>query len=129
MTKIPAWFIKFVKFGVVGITGMCVDFGVTWLCKEKLRWNKFIANSFGFTLAVINNYLLNRAWTFESTNAQWQAEFGKFVLVSLAGLGINNLLVYILHSRLRANFYLSKGIATACVVAWNFITNYLFTFR
>jgi putative flippase GtrA len=83
----------------------------------------------GFILAVINNYLLNRVWTFESANKQWQAEFGRFTLVSLAGLGLNNLLVYILHSRLRANFYIAKGVATACVVAWNFIANYFFTFR
>jgi len=129
MSKTPVWVIKLGKFGAVGITGMCIDFGVTWLCKEKLRFNKFVANSFGFTLAVINNYLLNRVWTFESSNAEWQIEFGKFLLVSLAGLGINNLIVYILHSRVRANFYLSKAAATVCVVAWNFITNYLFTFR
>jgi putative flippase GtrA len=120
---------KLFKFGAVGLTGMVIDFGVTWLCKEKLRWNKFMANSIGFTLAVINNYLLNRIWTFESSNAQWQAEFGKFLLVSLAGLGLNNLLVYILHSRFKAGFYISKGAATVCVVAWNFFTNYFFTFR
>jgi putative flippase GtrA len=126
---VPNWFIKLVKFGLVGASGMVVDFGVTWLCKEKLRWNKFVANSTGFTLAVINNYLLNRLWTFESTNKQWQAEFGRFVLVSLIGLGLNNLLVYLLHGRLRTNFYLAKGVATAVVIAWNFLANYFFTFR
>jgi putative flippase GtrA len=129
MITIPVWAIKLVKFGAVGISGMCIDFGITWVCKEKLHWNKFLANSFGFTLAVINNYLLNRVWTFESNSADWQIEFGKFVLVSLVGLGINNLLVYILHSRMKAGFYLSKAAATACVIAWNFLTNYFFTFR
>ncbi len=126
---IPVWAIKLVKFGAVGVTGMCIDFGITWLCKERLRWNKFVANSFGFSLAVINNYLLNRVWTFSSNNAHWEAEFGRFLVVSLAGLGINNLLVYILHSKMGASFYLSKMVATAFVVAWNFIANYYFTFR
>jgi len=126
---IPVWVIKLVKFGAVGITGMCIDFGITWLCKERLRWNKFVANSFGFSLAVMNNYLLNRVWTFGSNNAHWEAEFGRFLVVSLAGLGINNLLVYLLHSKMGARFYLSKMVATAFVVAWNFIANYYFTFR
>jgi putative flippase GtrA len=126
---IPVWIIKLAKFGVVGATGMCIDFGLTWLCKEKLRWNKFVANSIGFSMAVINNYLLNRVWTFESNNAQWQQQFIKFVLVSLAGLGINNLLIYVMHSRMKAGFYVSKGVATLCVMAWNFTTNYFFTFR
>ena len=42
---------KFVKFCVVGFSGMVVDFGVTWLCKEKLHWNKYLSNSLGFVLA------------------------------------------------------------------------------
>jgi len=114
---------------VVGTTGLCIDFGVTYLCKEKLKWNKFISNSCGFCLAVINNYLLNRYWTFNSSNTQWQAEFGKFVLFSLIGLGLNNLLLYIFHSKLKVKFYVSKGLATVVVFLWNFFTNYLFTFR
>ncbi len=126
---IPVWAIKLVKFGAVGASGMCIDFGITWFCKEKLRWNKFVANSFGFTLAVINNYLLNRVWTFESSSMQWEAEFGRFLLVSVAGLGINTLLLYVLHSKMKADFYMSKVAATVCVVAWNFIANYFFTFR
>ena len=126
---IPVWVIKLAKFGAVGLSGMCIDFGITWLCKEQLRWNKFVANSCGFTLAVVNNYLLNRVWTFESNNAVWEAEFGRFLLVSVAGLGINNLLVYLLHTRMGASFYFAKGAATVCVVIWNFMANYFFTFR
>lgn len=121
--------IKFLKFGVVGTTGLFVDFGITYLCKEKLKWNKFVANSCGFSMAVINNYLLNRFWTFNSSNTQWQAEFGKFVLFSLVGLGLNNLLLYLFHNKLHIKFYVSKGMATVCVFVWNFLSNYFFTFR
>ena len=39
---------------------MIVDFGMTWLCKEKLRWNKYLSNSIGFVLAATNNYIWNR---------------------------------------------------------------------
>ena len=57
-------FLQFIKFCVVGGTGVVVDFGITFLFKEKLKLNKYIANSLGFMAAASTNYLLNRWWTF-----------------------------------------------------------------
>jgi putative flippase GtrA len=85
---------RFFKFGAVGLSGMAIDFSVTWLCKEKLRLNKYIANSTGFCCAVINNFILNRYWTFGSNGHPFAGQFAKFILVSLAGLLINNVLLY-----------------------------------
>lgn len=123
------WLIKFIKFGVVGLSGMVIDFGITWLCKERLKFNKFVANSCGFILAVINNYILNRIWTFQSQNPHWQEELGKYVLISLIGLSLNNFLLFLFHSRMKVNFYLAKAIAIACVMVWNFGINMLVTFN
>lgn len=120
--------LKFLKFSVVGFSGTAVDFGVTWLCKEKLGLNKYLSNSLGFILAATNNYIWNRVWTFQSTNSNISAEYGKFFLVSLAGLGINNLIIYLLHGKLNLNFYLSKVFAIGVVMFWNFTINYFFTF-
>ncbi len=119
---------KFLKFSVVGLSGTAVDFGITWFCKEKLKWNKYLANSIGFVLAATNNYIWNRVWTFQSTNENITLEYGKFFIVSLIGLGINNLVVYLLHGRMKLNFYLSKVLAIGVVTIWNFTMNYLFTF-
>ena len=55
-------FLQFIKFCVVGGTGVVVDFGITFLFKEKLKLNKYIANSLGFMAAASTNYLLNRWW-------------------------------------------------------------------
>ena len=108
---------------------MVVDFGVTWLCKEKLRWNKYISNSLGFALAATNNYLWNRWWTFQSSSQEIAREYTSFVLIALIGLGLNNLIIYLLHEKLHLHFYLSKLIAIGCVTLWNFTMNYVFTFR
>jgi putative flippase GtrA len=120
---------KFLKFCMVGFSGMIIDFGTTWLLKEKVKLNKYIANSTGFILAATSNYLLNRFWTFHSENKQIATEYLSFVLISIAGLGINNLVVYLLNDKLKLNFYLSKLFATAVVTLWNFSMNYLFTFN
>ena len=119
---------KFIKFCVVGFSGMVVDFGVTWLCKEKFGWNKYLSNSLGFVLAATNNYIWNRLWTFQSTSAEIPVEYSKFLIIAIIGLGINNLVIYLLHDKLKLNFYLSKLIAVGVVTIWNFVMNYLFTF-
>ena len=120
---------KFLKFCIVGSSGMIVDFGTTWLLKEKVRINKYFANSLGFILAATSNYFLNRFWTFQSENTQVATEYISFVLISIVGLGINNSVVYILTERVRLNFYLSKLFAVAVVTIWNFSMNCLITFN
>jgi putative flippase GtrA len=122
-------FIKFLRFCLVGFSGMIIDFGTTWLLKEKVRINKYIANSVGFTLAASSNYLWNRIWTFHSENRHIFTEYSLFIAISLAGLAINNFVIFLLNDKLKLNFYLSKLIAIGVVTCWNFIMNYLFTFR
>jgi len=120
---------KFIKFCAVGFSGMVIDFSTTWLLKEKLRINKYVANSTGFILAATSNYLLNRFWTFNSLNPRIATEYLSFLTISVIGLAINNLVIYILNERLKLNFYLSKLFAIGVVTVWNFFMNYLITFR
>lgn len=121
--------IKFLKFCFVGLSGMVIDFGITWLLKEKIRINKYIANSTGFILAATSNYIWNRFWTFQSENDHIASEYFSFVMISMVGLAINNLLIYFFTDKVKLNFYLSKLIAIIVVTLWNFILNFLITFR
>jgi putative flippase GtrA len=121
--------LKFIKFCIIGFSGMIIDFGITWLLKEKARVNKYIANSTGFILAASSNYLWNRIWTFHSESQLIVKEYFTFFVVSAAGLGINNFVIFLLNDRLKMNFYLAKLIAVVVVTFWNFIMNYLITFR
>ena len=120
---------RLIKFCVVGCSGMIVDFFFTWLCKEKFKWNKYISNSIGFILAATNNYVWNRIWTFQSQNMEVAREYISFIVISLIGLGLNNLIIYLVHEKLHFNFYLSKIIGIGCVTLWNFSLNYVFTFH
>ena len=122
-------FIKFIKFGVVGLSGVGVDFGITWIGKEKLKINQYMANSCGFMAAVVSNYILNRLWTFHSTDPSIALQFGKFLLVALLGLGLNNAIIYVLNEQRGVKFYPAKLAATGIVMIWNFGANYFFTFH
>ena len=121
--------VKFIKFCVVGFSGMIIDFGTTWILKERIKLNKYIANSSGFILAATSNYIWNRIWTFESASTKIATEYFSFLLISLAGLGINNFVIFVFHDRLKLNFYLAKLVAIGVTTAWNFLMNYLITFR
>lgn len=120
---------KIFRFGIVGLSGMLIDFSVTWLCKEKLRFNKYLANTLGFSLAAISNFFLNYVWTFEAADKNIQVDFVKFMLFAIVGLVLNNLLLFLFHEKLRIKFYPAKALAIVCVFAWNFTTNYFFNFH
>lgn len=121
--------LKFIRYALVGFTGVAVDFSITYLFKEYIKVSKYIANSIGFCTAVITNYLLNRYWTFGAGNEDVFIQFGTFLAVSLIGLLINNFIVFLLSEKLKINFYISKLVAIGVVVFWNFFVNYYYTFR
>ena len=129
MTIDKLFILKFLKFGVVGFSGVFVDFGITYLFREIIKINKYVSNAIGFICAATSNYILNRIWTFESENADVATEYGKFMLVSVIGLGINSLTLYLLTDKLKWNFYLSKIFAIGAATLWNFFANLLFTFK
>lgn len=136
---VRAFATKFLKFGVVGASGAVIDFGLTALCKGILGMPGLLANAIGFTLAATSNYFLNRVWTWRSTSKHMGIEYAKFFFVSLAGLGINSLIVLLLRdvsvvprlveTTLDWDFWVAKIIATAVVMVWNFLANNFFTFR
>ena len=136
-------FQKFIKFCLVGFIGLFVDFGITYLFKEKLKVNKFVANSFGFFLGATNNYLINKLWTFHDHSTNYGVQYSQFLLVSLIGLGLNTFIIFVLNRPFNINFsigefkirmnginfYWAKFIASFLVAFWSFGANRFFTFR
>jgi putative flippase GtrA len=119
---------KFLKFGIVGFSGLFIDFGVTFLFKEKMKVQKYLANSIGFITAASSNYFLNRIWTFHSEDPKVLVEYSQFMAISLIGLAINTLVLWLIVSKLKWNFYFAKLIAIAVVTIWNFGANAFITF-
>jgi len=119
---------KFLKFCIVGSLGLSIDFGATYLLKEKIKINKYVSNSIGFILATFSNYLFNKYWTFKDTDPDALMQFTKFVSVSFVGLGFSNMIIYLLINKKGVKFYWAKIIAIGVVVLWNFIVNYNYTF-
>lgn len=120
---------KFLRFAVVGFSGLLLDYGITAFSKEIIHIHKYLANAIGFIVAATSNYYLNRLWTFRSHNPEIMLEFSHFMLVSIIGLAINTLILWLVIKRWNFNFYLSKAFAIAVVTLWNFSANAVFTFQ
>ena len=124
------------KFAVVGAIGTIVNLAVLKL--TLLLWGQFnastpfaveaFASGLAFAVAVVNNYLLNRWWTFRSSGTMG-AEFLKFLVVSVAGLALNELVFWAFRAQLDLHVMLSQLLAIGCVLPFNFIVNKLWSFR
>ncbi len=121
--------IKFVKFCVVGAAGTLVDFGLTYLFKEKLKFSKYVANSLGFFIAASFNFYFNRIFTFQSQDTEVLIQYFKFLSVAIIGMGINTFILYLAQKYLKQKFYVAKATATAVTLIWNFFGNRMFTFK
>jgi len=127
---------RFTRFLTVGAVGTFLDFSLLTLLKT-LGLPTLLANSLSFTAGVINNLTWNRLWTFAySKESDWRVQFASFALVSLIGLGLNNLIVFSLENplgqllgQLDYGYLPAKVIATGMVVFWNYFANRTWTFR
>lgn len=124
-----SFIMKFLKFTAVGFSGLLVDYAFTYIFKEWVRVQKYVANSIGFTIAASTNYILNRIWTFESDNPDIAIEYTSFLIISLIGLGINNLVLWLILKNFKINFYVAKFFAIVVVTLWNFLANFFITFN
>lgn len=118
---------RFIRFCIVGAINTGIDIAVFSLLFYGFNLNLLLANSAGFMAAVINSYLLNKIWTFEDASAHSAQRMGMFVLIALGGLGISNLVVYILVESVGA--LPAKIVAIAAVLVWNFGLTRKFVFK
>jgi putative flippase GtrA len=125
----PANWVQLFKFGLVGGTGYLINIGAFALLVEGAGVHHIVAAVLSFCLAVTNNFFLNRTWTFRDArggHAGFQA--ARFLAVSVAGLGVNLLVLYGLVDVVNAPVVASQAIAVAAATPLNFIGNKLWTF-
>src|SRR5262245_31587522 len=81
---------RFVKFALVGAAGSITDFAVLNFLVLVAGFPLILANACSFSAAVLQNFFLNRRWTFpESRERHASGQIARFALVSIVGLGIN----------------------------------------
>ena len=117
---------QILKFGVVGGTSFLIDYGIFTILSQLLNIHYLIASIISFSISVIYNYILSIKWVFDVSKKQTAKEFVIFIVLSVIGLGLNSFIMYISVDLLHIHEMISKIIATAIVMVYNFITRKIF---
>lgn len=115
---------QILKFGVVGGIAFVIDYGILFLLAKVIGLNELISAAISFIISLTFNYFLSTKWVFEAKK-QTLKEVIIFVLLSVVGLGINEVLIYLGTKKLGIDVMIVKLFATAIVMVYNFITRKL----
>ena len=136
---------RFIKFATVGAGGALTDFLVLNLLIQLAGFHLAAANAVSFTAAVLQNFTLNRRWTYpESRERGTRGQLVQFTIVSVLGLALNTFIVITVHHMLEPywlrwmthpdvaytlSYNFAKAFAIGIVLFWNFLANRLWTYR
>ncbi len=138
---------RFIKFALVGVSGTVVDFSIFNLCISIFHIEPVIASVCSFSVAVVNNFVWNRLWTYpESKDIPFLPQLIKFGIISVIVLiirtplfaALENPLILSLQKSIPPDFYLSAqtighnvalAIAIVVVLFWNYFANRFWTYK
>jgi dolichol-phosphate mannosyltransferase len=124
----PDNWLQLLRFGIVGASGYVVNLVVFALLAEVVGVHHIAAAIGAFSVAVTNNFLCNRHWTFRAGDGDAGLQAPRFLVVSLAGLALNLVLLELLVSSAGAPELAAQAIAVALSMPVNFVGNKLWTF-
>lgn len=128
---------KFLRFALVGLSGVFVDMALLYLFSDPstLAWPLTRSKIIAGEIAIFNNFLWNDAWTFADVamkQQEWHQRlkrFVKFNVICLAGLVLNVLILNLVFNFLIPNRYVANLIAIAVATIWNFWVNLKLSWR
>jgi len=126
----PGNWVQLVRFGLVGASGYVVNLLTFALLVHALGTDYRIAAAGAFLVAVTNNFLWNRYWTFHYARVEHAGfQAARFFVVSLFAFAFNLVVLEVLVSSLDMPEVPAQAIAIACATPLNFLGNKLWSFR
>lgn len=121
--KTEKLFIQIFKFGIVGGIAFLIDYAILFCCKEFIGFNVLLSAAIAFTVSVIYNYIASVKWVFDvNRDKSAKNNFIIFIILSIVGLIITEIIMWIGSDIMGINYLITKIIATAIVMIFNFVT-------
>ncbi|MBN2186892.1 MAG: glycosyltransferase family 2 protein [Dehalococcoidia bacterium] len=124
---------RFIKFCLVGSSGVLVNMGLLWLLTEVAGLFYLASAAIAIGASIINNFVLNDSWTFRDRRTPGMAarlmRFLKFNLVSAVGIGINMGILWSCTELLGVYYLLSNLFGIGAAMLWNFTANASWTWK
>ena len=130
MSRESGWLIQFLRYTVVGGLSFVVDYGLLYVLTEWCGLYYILSATLSFAAGLTVNYLLSIKWVFRrSVLNNRMAEFAVFGIIGVAGLLLNNGLLYVFTEWCGLHYLLSKLFSAAIVLCWNFAGRKIVLFR
>jgi putative flippase GtrA len=125
----PANWLQLVRFGLVGGIGFIVNVAVYALVVHSIGLDYRAASVVAWLVAVINNFVLNRYWTFEAREGRAHFQALRFLVVSLAAEAFSLVLLTVFVESAGIAKIPAQALAVAASMPLNFLGNKLWSFR
>lgn len=140
-------FWEFIKYGIVGVIGLFIEFTIFYILTTKLDIhypiskylstiikvkiniiNTDISHIISSVVAIINNFILNSIFTFKVTDKKLK-RFFTFVSIALIGLVLSTTILTLFIEYLRMDQMIAKALSVLIVAMLQFLINKFFTFK
>lgn len=129
MTKVKQIY-EFIRYCVVGAIAFVADFATFLLFTDVLMLNYLLANTLGFFVGLLVNYLASIYWVFiHRKYTKTTPEFTLFAIIGVGGVVLGNLCMWYLVEHLRLWHVYAKYLVTALVLFYNYTLRKYFLFR
>jgi putative flippase GtrA len=136
-------FVQFLKFGFVGVVNTAVDLGVfnflIFIFGVATGVSYILFKTISFSCALINSYVLNKSFVFNSKENNFnKREFSLFLVVSLMGILLNVSVAFLIYTLVymygaSLPYYVAANIGaisgSIVVLLWNFLGYKFFVFK
>jgi putative flippase GtrA len=124
----PQNWLQLVRFGAVGASGYVVNLAVFAACVHLLGIDYRLSAVIAWAVSVLNNFVLNRHWTFDAKEDHPVLQAVRFFTVSLVAFGFTYVvLVALVDAGLMK--VLAQAIAIAAGTPLSFVGQKLWSFR
>ena len=118
---------QLMRFGIVGVLAFIIDYGLLYILTEKIGVYYLESSLISFGVSVIFNYIASVLWVFDVDKKKSKVKnFIIFIVLSVVGLGINQLLMWFGVDKIHIYYMIVKLFATGVVMIFNFITRKIF---
>lgn len=117
------------KYALTGVLNTVLDYAIFGLLNAVFGVHYLIAQTISYAVATINSYLVNRSWTFRSSEPGRKGEWLRFLTVNLFTFGISTAVLAVFHGGLGWNTLIAKGIAVVVATGAGFAANKYWVFR
>jgi putative flippase GtrA len=114
--------IQFLRYAVVSGVSLAADFGLLYVGTEYLGLHYLLSAIVSYSIGMIVNYLMSILWAFPRSRLKSRAlEFLIFVIIGVAGMGLNELLLWLFTTVLHLHYLVSRSLTAVVGYFWKFL--------